>query len=464
MKRHELLPTESNLIQTYIDDPIERDKYVNDLVTFLSIVEGDYALAIDSQWGSGKTFYVKQVKMVIDSLNPQTPFASEESGKKVSDKWMSMHTEDNSAIAPMITAYYDAWEHDDDNDPLLSLIYEIMKENYCIEGIPNKRNWTAILSEIVTALTNCHISSLVEAVNGEDLFQNNRANEELRTQISTFFQSLLPENGNKLIVFIDELDRCSPVYAIKLLERIKHYLENESVVFVFSINRIELQKTIRKFYGEDFDACRYLDRFFDRSIGLPSVDLSAYCKKVGVMGNDNLRQTTCNVFMNQANLSLRDSTKYLEVAKAAAFEITDGNKAVEIRTKLFDKGTARLLAYSVIVPIALGLKMINTNDYQDFITGKNDLWLERIVFSDELFVLVFQYLMDGESPINSRDDIPDDQAKSKIKELYDAIFVYKYDDWHNKRVRIGSVTIDKFVKTEIIEAVNQVSKYTNLNR
>jgi len=462
MKRHELLPTEANLIQTYIDDPINRDEYINDLVSFLSVVEGGYSLAIDSQWGSGKTFFVKQVKMVIDSLNPQTTFASEKSGKKVSDKWTSMHSKDNSAIPPMITTYYDAWEHDDEDDPLLSIIYEIMKESYCIDGIPNKHNWTKILSEILTALANCHVTNLVEALDGEDLFLKNKANEDLRETISSFLKSLLPENGNKLVVFIDELDRCSPVYAIKLLERIKHYLDNDSVVFVFSINRIELQKTIRKFYGEDFDACRYLDRFFDRSIGLPSVDLSAYCKKVGVMENDNLRQTTCRVFMDQANLSLRASTKYLEVAKAAAFEITDGNKAVEIRTKLFDKGTARLLAYSVIVPIALGLKMINTNDYQDFITGKNDLWLERIVFSDELFVLVFQYLMDGESPINSRDDIPDDQAKSKIKELYDAIFVYKYDDWHNRRVRIGSVTIDRSVKAEIIEAVDQVSKYTNL--
>ena len=34
------------------------------------------------------------------------------------------------SISPIVTAYYDAWQHDDEEDPILSLLYEIMKENY----------------------------------------------------------------------------------------------------------------------------------------------------------------------------------------------------------------------------------------------------------------------------------------------------------------------------------------------
>lgn len=64
-----------------------------------------------------------------------------------------------------------------------------------------------------------------------------------------------------MIIFIDELDRCKPSFAVHLLEQIKHYLYDERIIFVLSVNQEELQYTIKHFYGNEFDASRYLDRF-----------------------------------------------------------------------------------------------------------------------------------------------------------------------------------------------------------
>jgi predicted KAP-like P-loop ATPase len=66
-----------------------------------------------------------------------------------------------------------------------------------------------------------------------------------------------------LIIFVDELDRCKPSFAVKLLEQIKHYFLLQNVTFVFSTNILELSKTISKFYGNDFQGDKYLNRFFD---------------------------------------------------------------------------------------------------------------------------------------------------------------------------------------------------------
>lgn len=44
-----------------------------------------------------------------------------------------------------------------------------------------------------------------------------------------------------MVVFIDELDRCKPDYAIRLLERIKHYFGDERITFVLSLNMDELR-------------------------------------------------------------------------------------------------------------------------------------------------------------------------------------------------------------------------------
>ncbi len=87
--------------------------------------------------------------------------------------------------------------------------------------------------------------------------------------MSEFFTEILCERGNRLVIFIDELDRCKPTYAIKLLEQIKHYMMDDRITFVFSVNLEQLQHTIKCYYGADFDASRYLDRFFDFRIDWP---------------------------------------------------------------------------------------------------------------------------------------------------------------------------------------------------
>lgn len=60
----------------------------------------------------------------------------------------------------------------------------------------------------------------------------------------------------RIIIFIDELDRCKPSYAVRLLEQIKHYMCDERITFILAVNTAQLQHTIRHFYGSEFDACR----------------------------------------------------------------------------------------------------------------------------------------------------------------------------------------------------------------
>jgi predicted KAP-like P-loop ATPase len=98
---------------------------------------------------------------------------------------------------------------------------------------------------------------------GDDPLSELKSQKDIHAIVEAFLDSLLSEQGNRLVVFIDELDRCKPSYAVHLLERIKHYFSNDRITFVFSVNVEELQHTVRRYYGEGFDASRYLDRFFD---------------------------------------------------------------------------------------------------------------------------------------------------------------------------------------------------------
>ena len=60
---YELEPIDDNILKTLIDDPLDRDFEVNKFLTILDSIGGNRCFAIDGQWGTGKTFFVKQCKI-----------------------------------------------------------------------------------------------------------------------------------------------------------------------------------------------------------------------------------------------------------------------------------------------------------------------------------------------------------------------------------------------------------------
>ncbi len=71
-----------------------------------------------------------------------------------------------------------------------------------------------------------------------------------------------------LIVIIDELDRCRPDYAIKVLEEIKHFFDVPGVAFVLAMYGDQLAHSVKAIYGSEFNSKEYLRRFSDRTYEL----------------------------------------------------------------------------------------------------------------------------------------------------------------------------------------------------
>jgi hypothetical protein len=65
----------------------------------------------------------------------------------------------------------------------------------------------------------------------------------------------------KLVIVVDELDRCRPDYALHLLEVIKHFFNVENVHFVLGVNLTELENSVRARYGAGVNAGLYLQKF-----------------------------------------------------------------------------------------------------------------------------------------------------------------------------------------------------------
>ena len=246
MKNFEILPTEENLILTLKKNLLSRNK---DLVRFyelISLQEDNCSIALDGRWGSGKTFFVKQSVLMINANNPVSDM-DDDTRIQITRALNLQKREKDASESFDVAVYYDAWENDNDIDPILSIVYEIVKQlgiNYSFKD--NDAFMQA--GSILEVITNRNITGMIENLKSSDPLKKIKEEKDLQEKIKAFFTELLEERGNRLIVFIDELDRCKPSYSVQLLERIKHYLSDGRITFVFSVNLSELQHTIRRYY------------------------------------------------------------------------------------------------------------------------------------------------------------------------------------------------------------------------
>lgn len=134
---------------------------------------------------------------------------------------------------------------------------------------------------------------------------------------------------------IDELDRCKPVFALQLLERIKHFFAVPNVHFVLGTHMGQLRNSVNAAYGADINANTYLQKFI--SLTFPLTDHSQYRqdrtaskyisylrKEMSISPDDRQFSDGCTKFIQTYALihdsSLRDIEHLMtNAALAAAF-------------------------------------------------------------------------------------------------------------------------------------------------
>ena len=241
-------------------DRLGRAAYAEFLTHYLNNVgqrDGGYVINLNAEWGAGKTWFLKRW---CATLKPHHP-----------------------------VAYIDAWKNDFSDDPLLTVVsgvLEALKQNPHVRWIEREQKLFSKLGQF--AKRGVDVTDAVLKANGINglgeafgvLLSSHQKKSEgidaLRSEIRNWLRDVTesPHSHNihkPMYVFIDELDRCRPTYAIELLETVKHLFEIEGIVFVIATNTDQLQHSIRAVYGEGFDANRYLYRFFNRSASLPQV-------------------------------------------------------------------------------------------------------------------------------------------------------------------------------------------------
>lgn len=470
MKALALNPTDENVLGTYLSDSIGRNQDIFHFVNIFNSIEGNCSISLDGKWGSGKTFFVKQTKMVLEANNDFIKSMTPEKRQEIKDKQRAFFDPDESLIS-QVCVYYDAWENDSDDDPILSLVYSIMQTvstDYTFE----KRNYlkvgTAILDGLIKngvlkggalvleTISGMNWEKIIEGLKGENPLDVLEKDKSLKEKINEFLDSLLPEHGNRLVIFIDELDRCSPSYAVRLLERIKHYFSNEKITFVFSVNISELQYTIKKYYGDGFDGARYLDRFFDLRVQIPKIDLSKYYSQLNFSAGEHTWSVMCDAMIRIYGMELREISRYLQLYKLAI-----GNHLEQLEKtghSLVDATWYYSLMY--VAPIMVALRVVDPQKYYDFIEGKDCSPLLKA--SGYLLVGFFSDLLgpdESYEAVPQRPEIKVVTVEQKLKAVYEALFIVDYSINGNSKF-IGKTRFDDNTKKVVFEVAGLLSNYT----
>lgn len=263
MKRFDVKPTDNNILQALSGNLRLRNEDIKRFLLLLDRIESPFSICIDASWGDGKTFFVKTLKLILDARNPNI--------EKLDDIILPEGIVDEKVMetesSEFVPFYFNAWENDMLDNPLGSVVASMATScgvDYTGKGASCSNKAARIIDSIGGLIGHSpNAAELLGAFDGKRLIAEYEKRRDIEADVKEFIDEVLNERGNKAILFIDELDRCRPEYAIRLLGDIKNLFENERLIIVYSADLKELANAVKGFYGEGFSAQKYLERFYD---------------------------------------------------------------------------------------------------------------------------------------------------------------------------------------------------------
>ena len=440
MKKLTLEATDENVLESIRNDMMQRSRDVRDFLSMLDTIDNNAFISVDAMWGDGKTFFVRQVEMTMRYYNKIT--SNKEITQEEKDAFENNNILGNLKLEyTYLPIYFNSWLYDNYTDPLLSLLFVISKK--C--GNINTQLTKSISDRLKDVLSSASLSipflslsgeKLLEAVGDKDILEEIELAEDIRKKVKTIFDDVIVEKVDKLVIFIDELDRCRPGYALEMLERVKHYFDDERIIFVMSINKSQLIHTISKFYGNEFASSLYLNKFFDVSIQLPKAETGRYFDSCGIMDDQSYYiKMIANDLQKMYSLSLRDTTRYLQ-------------KIDGINKKKGDSLSDDWMALIIFIPIVCILDIVNAEDKQNFLSGNGFEIIENLASKSEGMK---RYL----DKLNLKSDENQDSFSAGMAELK-SIYEFGFSGGNVSGWYEGHLEISRDIANECLRICNNV--------
>lgn len=218
-----------------------------------------HVLGIHGDWGSGKTSFMRQLQWRLGGDPPRNDgsvccpagFALAENEDELRRTYR----------ATVATIWFDAWRYQNEPVPVVALLHEMRRQ---MKGLPVITKKFKKLGNIALRYTLDSLADVGKAIGVEGLpsaekieklgerwekehYAETLPTDAIRNHLHETIKCLLPDSKDaRVVVFIDDLDRCNPKAAFKLLEGLKIYLSIPNCVFVLGMNERMLVDAIRE--------------------------------------------------------------------------------------------------------------------------------------------------------------------------------------------------------------------------
>ena len=233
-------------------DTLDIGRHAAALTKFVRHTSTPMTVGVQGEWGSGKTSLLNQMHSSLESEG------------RYKQIWIN------------------SWEHSllvEPEEALLKIINEIIQEMLgSDDNITNKDQITKVASNIFKGALRVGASivggSEASKVTNELLgSEKNSSIKELRAQLNNLASEIEGLNSNpfeKIIIYVDDLDRIEPKNAVQILELLKNIFNIDKCVFILAIDYQVVVKGLKEKFGEQTEENEWEFRaFFDKIIQLP---------------------------------------------------------------------------------------------------------------------------------------------------------------------------------------------------
>lgn len=263
-----------------------------------------FSIGISGRWGSGKSSIMKYLmaslggKPIKHKLNFEEIALEEESDfKKVFENYCNSPDEKKEFNKRNIhTIWFNPWENETHQEPMVALLQAI--HHHFSFFASNKQRATKLMNVTFKAgldmLEHLKLAKFntVQTI-GEKYEQENFQYIDRTQKFKFIFQEAIEtllKQGNakindtaRIVIFVDDLDRCEDTTVAKLLKEIKQYLATKRCIFVFGYDRHHIEKSLSLTQTKTSKETRaYLEKLFQSTfyITAPSKEqLQAFTKK-----------------------------------------------------------------------------------------------------------------------------------------------------------------------------------------
>ena len=237
-------------------DALDRMPLIEEISEAIVNCTPPQVFGIHGDWGLGKTSFLHQVQLHLTSECPQQ---SEEQIRKACTQSKTNYKNVVQAV------WFDAWRYQHEDAPVVALLQEMRSQlSWSCQRIRSSERNTeialrgALLSiEELTKKIGFQYSKFRDA--SREWEERNLAislpSHTLREHLREAIGKLLPKARRRdslkprVVVFIDDIDRCEPEVAYRLLEGLKIYLTLDNCVFVLGMNQKAVEDAISSQMG-----------------------------------------------------------------------------------------------------------------------------------------------------------------------------------------------------------------------